>query len=70
MAMKQKSLDLNMDHEIINLCETVQQKSVWINFFSIFHDSEERRENMVYNEPKQTNIVPYFCEYTLVQFIS
>lgn len=47
-----------MDHEIINLCETVQQKSVWINFFSIFHDSEEQRENMVYNEPKQTNIVP------------
>jgi hypothetical protein len=39
----------------------------WINF-NIAYSIEEHRENTVYNEPKQTNVIPFFHEYWLNLF--
>jgi hypothetical protein len=34
------------------------------------YDVEEQRKITVYTKPELTNIIPFFCEYTLVKFIS
>jgi hypothetical protein len=41
---------------------------VWINFFGIIYDTEKQGENTVYTKCTQTNIIPFICEYILVNF--